>query len=136
MVKSIQISTRGRGLYEITDEIVDLVSSKKSIRTGLCTVFLRHTSASLLIQENADPSVRVDLDAWFERLVPEGDPIFTHTCEGPDDMPAHIKAALTSVSLGIPIFDGRLGLGQWQGVYVWEHRARAHTREVLVHISE
>jgi len=135
MVKSIQISTRGRGLYEITDEIVDLVSSKKSIRTGLCTVFLRHTSASLLIQENADPSVRVDLDAWFERLVPEGDPIFTHTCEGPDDMPAHIKAALTDVNLSIPVSQGEAMLGIWQGIFVVEHRTRPHERQVVLHFQ-
>jgi len=98
-------------------------------------VFVRHTSASLTIQENADPSARRDLEAWLNRLVPENDPHFTHTSEGPDDMPSHIKAALTSVSLTIPIVDGRLALGTWQGIYLWEHRARPHRRSIVCHIA-
>ena len=103
---------------------------------GLCTLFLRHTSASLLIQENADPSARRDLEAWLDRLVPEGDPLFTHTAEGADDMPAHVKAALTASSLSIPIVDGELALGTWQGIYLWEHRRRPHRREIVVHLTE
>jgi secondary thiamine-phosphate synthase enzyme len=106
------------------------------VREGLCTVFIRHTSASLIIQENADPSARRDLEAWIGRQIPEGDPHYTHTDEGPDDMPSHIRAAITATSLSIPIIDGKLGLGTWQGVYVWEHRRAAHTREVLVHIGD
>tara|TARA_Y100001933_G_scaffold204660_1_gene206990 strand:- start:188 stop:496 length:309 start_codon:yes stop_codon:yes gene_type:complete len=101
----------------------------------LCTVFIRHTSASLTIQENADPSARHDLEQWIERFVPEGDPAFTHTAEGPDDMPSHIRSALTAVSLSIPVMGGRLALGTWQGIYVWEHRRSAHTRRVVVHVG-
>lgn len=104
-------------------------------RSGLCTIFIRHTSASLLIQENADPSARHDLETWINRLVPENDPHFTHTDEGPDDMPSHIKAALTATSLSIPIIGGRLALGTWQGIYLWEHRRSPHTREVVVHVG-
>ena len=102
---------------------------------GLCTVFVRHTSASLTIQENADPSARADLEAFIDRLVPEHDPRFTHTAEGADDMPAHIKAALTSTSLGIPVVDRSPTLGAWQGVYLWEHRRAPHTRRVVVHVA-
>ena len=102
---------------------------------GLCTVFIRHTSASLTVQENADPSARHDLERWLDRLVPEGDPLYTHVSEGPDDMPAHIKAALTATSLSIPVLDGRLALGTWQGIYVWEHRARRHVRRLAVHVA-
>lgn len=102
---------------------------------GLCTLFIRHTSASLLIQENADPSARDDLQSWLNRLVPENDPLYTHTCEGPDDMPAHIKAALTATSLSIPIIDGRLALGTWQGIYLWEHRHYRGQRQCVVHIG-
>lgn len=109
---------------------------ESGVREGLCTVFLQHTSASLTIQENADPSARNDLEAWLNRLVPERDPLYTHTVEGPDDMPSHIKAALTDVSLSVPIVEGELGLGTWQGIYVWEHRRRSGARSVLVHVGE
>jgi len=126
------ISTRGRGLYEFTGEVAAWIS-RNHFRDGLLTLHLRHTSASLLIQENADPDVRRDLDAFFERLVPDGDPLFVHTAEGDDDMPAHIRTALTAVNLGIPIRDGRLTLGTWQGIYVWEHRRSSHFRKVAAH---
>jgi secondary thiamine-phosphate synthase enzyme len=132
MVKGFTIRTRGQGLYEVTDEVGSLVRAS-GIAEGLCTVFIRHTSASLTIQENADPSARADLEAWLNRLVPERDSLFTHTAEGPDDMPSHIKSILTAVSLSIPILNGALVLGTWQGIYVWEHRRHGHTREVVVH---
>lgn len=106
-----------------------------NLHEGLCTLFVRHTSASLIIQENADPSARQDLERWLQRLVPEGDPLYEHTAEGPDDMPAHIRAVLTQTSLSIPMLDGALGLGTWQGVYLWEHRRQPHEREVLVHVG-
>lgn len=134
MNDTLTISTAGKGLYEVTDQIAAVVAGA-TVEDGLCTVFIRHTSASLTIQENADPSARRDLTAWIERLVPEGDPLFTHTSEGPDDMPSHIKAALTSTSLAIPIVGGRLALGTWQGVYVWEHRRQSHQRRLVVHVS-
>jgi secondary thiamine-phosphate synthase enzyme len=104
-------------------------------RDGLCTLFVQHTSASLLIQENADPSARRDLEAWLARLVPEDDPLYTHVLEGPDDMPAHVKSALTASSLSIPVSNGRLVLGTWQGIYLWEHRDRPGERTVVVHVS-
>jgi secondary thiamine-phosphate synthase enzyme len=126
------VSTRGRGLYEFTDEVLAWIG-KNQLRSGLVTLHLRHTSASLLIQENADPDVRRDLDAFFERLVPDGDPIFVHTAEGDDDMPAHVRTALTAVNLSIPLRDGRLALGTWQGIYVWEHRSSPHSRRIAVH---
>ena len=134
MVGEFQIGTRGKGLSDITGDIEHFVL-ESGVSDGLCTVFIRHTSASLTIQENADPSVKRDLEQWLSRLVPEDDPLYTHTSEGPDDMPAHIKGALTSTSIGIPIIDSRLALGTWQGVYLWEHRARAHTRRIAVHIG-
>ena len=105
------------------------------IDEGLCTVFVRHTSASLVIQENADPTAKQDLERWLNRLVPEGDPFYRHDAEGPDDMPAHIKAALTATSLSIPIVQGKLGLGTWQGIYLWEHRRRGSRRELVLHIA-
>src|SRR5581483_7801665 len=123
------IATRGRGLYEFTDRVAAWISENK-FHNGLVTLHLRHTSASLLIQENADPTVRRDLDAFFERLVPDGDALFEHTAEGEDDMPAHVRAALTAVNLSIPLRDGRLALGTWQGIYVWEHRRSSHRRLV------
>jgi len=126
------LSTRGRGLYEFTDDVLAWIS-RNQFRNGLLTLHLRHTSASLLIQENADPDVRRDLDAFFERLVPDGDPIFIHTAEGDDDMPAHIRTALTTVNLSVPLHDGRLALGTWQGIYLWEHRCSAHARKVAAH---
>ena len=134
MIKVLHIETRGQGLHEITDEIIRLVVSTK-VREGLCTVFIQHTSASLTIQENADASARRDLETWLNRLVPEDDPLYTHTTEGADDMPSHIKAILTSTSLSIPVLDGRLVLGTWQGIYLWEHRKRPHQRTVIVHMA-
>ncbi|MCP5517458.1 MAG: YjbQ family protein [Verrucomicrobiales bacterium] len=130
---SLTVATRGRGLYEITDDIQHLVRGTRW-GEGLATLHLRHTSASLLIQENADPDVRRDLDAFFARLCPDGDSLFIHTCEGDDDMPAHVRTALTAVNLAIPIAHGRLALGTWQGIYVWEHRRRPHRREITVHL--
>lgn len=134
MVERLQIRTRGQGLYEVTDQVASIVY-KSEIQAGLCTVFIRHTSASLTIQENADPSARTDLESWLNRLVPENDSLYTHTSEGADDMPAHIKAILTDVSLSIPVVEGSLALGTWQGIYVWEHRRSPHTREVVVHVG-
>ena len=132
MTEEITAQTPGRGLHEITDR-VSAVVREAGVGEGLCTVFIRHTSASLLIQENADPSARSDLEAWLDRFVPDGTG-WDHTHEGPDDMPSHIKSAITATSLSIPIVGGRLGLGTWQGIYVWEHRRSAHTRRVLVHV--
>lgn len=131
---SLTIRSDGPGLTEFTP-IVSLFVRESGIKTGLLTLFVRHTSCSLLIQENADPDVRADLQEFFSRLVPEGMEWVVHAIEGPDDMPAHIKAALTQTSLSIPIMDGQLGLGAWQGIYLFEHRARSHDREVLLHIS-
>jgi len=134
MVRRIGIRTQGQGLYDLTDRVQTAVT-ESDVAEGLCTVFVQHTSASLIIQENADPSARRDLEAWLDRLVPEHDPIFTHTAEGADDMPSHIKAALTATTLSIPIVRGRLGLGTWQGIYLWEHRRRGSSRTCLVHVS-
>lgn len=134
MVRTFEVGTRGKGLYEISGE-VSRIADESGVRDGLCTVFIRHTSASLVIQENADPSVKQDLEAWLSRLVREDDELYTHTSEGPDDMPAHIKCALTNTSIGIPIENGRLALGTWQGIYVWEHRTRPHTRRITVHLG-
>ncbi|ASY69752.1 secondary thiamine-phosphate synthase enzyme YjbQ [Sinorhizobium fredii] len=134
----ITIATRGQGLYEFTGEAADFVRSC-AVSEGLLTVFVRHTSASLIIQENADPDVRRDLREFFRRLVPPAsDPSMgwiIHSEEGPDDMPAHIKAALTQVSLGVPVIDGRLALGTWQGIYLFEHRDRPHRREIVLHLG-
>lgn len=129
----IAIPTRGRGFTMFTNEAQAIVR-ESGIQTGLCTLHLQHTSASLLIQENADPTVRSDLDRFFARLVPDGDRIFEHTFEGDDDMPAHVRTALTAVNLSIPIRSGVLALGVWQGIYLWEHRTRPHNRRVIVHI--
>lgn len=134
MVNILSIRTRGQGLHEFTTQVAALVQNA-AIEQGLCTLFVQHTSASLLIQENADPSARHDLEQWLKRLVPEDDPFYTHTLEGPDDMPSHIKAALTATSLSIPILNGRLALGTWQGIYLWEHRRHGDTRRVAVHIA-
>jgi len=134
MVEMIEVQTPGKGLLEITDAVEAIVAAG-DVREGLCTIFVRHTSASLVIQENADPTARHDLERWLERLVPEGDALYTHTAEGPDDMPAHVKAALTATSISIPVADGRLGLGAWQGLYLWEHRRRGRRREILVHVA-
>jgi secondary thiamine-phosphate synthase enzyme len=126
------IATRGRGLYEFTRE-VERWLAQNQCRDGLLTVHVRHTSASLLIQENADPDVRRDLEAFFSRLVPDGDALFVHTSEGDDDMPAHIRTALTTVNLSLPVRTGRPALGTWQGIYLWEHRTRPHSRRVALH---
>lgn len=134
MVEELMVETRGKGLHEITDRVRDVVA-RSGVDDGLCTVFIRHTSASLTIQENADPSARRDLEDWIERFVPEGDPHFTHTAEGPDDMPSHIRAAITDVSLSIPVMGGRMALGTWQGIYVWEHRRVGHARRVVVQVG-
>ncbi len=134
MIKRISIQSRGLGLHEITGDVQAVVSAA-GCTEGLCTILIQHTSASLTIQENADPSARHDLERWLDRLVPEADPHYTHTHEGPDDMPAHIKAALTATSLAIPVLDGRLALGTWQGVYIWEHRRRGGTRRCVIHVA-
>ena len=134
MPERITIQTRGAGLHEITDR-VRAAARDSGVSEGLCTLMIQHTSASLTIQENADPSARRDLEAWLSRLVKENDPLYTHTAEGPDDMPAHIKAALTATTLSIPISGGDLALGTWQGVYVWEHRRRGGSRSCVVHIG-
>jgi secondary thiamine-phosphate synthase enzyme len=134
MVKHLAVSTKAQGLHEITAQVAGAVRDAK-VGEGLCTVFVRHTSASLLIQENADPTARSDLERWLNRLVPEGDSFYEHDTEGADDMPAHIKAALTATSLSIPVVQGKLGLGTWQGIYLWEHRHRGGQRELLVHVS-
>lgn len=135
MVRRLTFRISGQGLHEITREVAGVVRDS-GVQEGLCTVFLQHTSASLTIQENADPSAKQDLERWLNRLVPENDPLYTHTSEGPDDMPSHIKAALTAASLGVPILDGKLGLGTWQGIYIWEHRKHRGQRNVLVHAGE
>ena len=134
MVEQFSVDTPGQGLHDITSPVVSLVK-KAAIREGLCTVFLRHTSASLVIQENADPTAKRDLERWLNRLVPEGDPFYSHDAEGPDDMPSHLKAALTATSLSIPIAQGKLALGTWQGIYLWEHRRRGSRRELVVHLG-
>lgn len=130
---TLAISCRGRGLYEFTDRTVEWVRAS-GIRDGLLTLFCRHTSASLLVQENADPEVRRDLERFFSRLVPDGDPMFEHVLEGADDMPAHVRAALTQCQLSIPVSGGRLGLGTWQGIYLYEHRLEPHRREIVLHL--
>lgn len=134
MIRKLSIRTPGAGLHEITEEVSAVVAEAR-LEEGICHMFLQHTSASLLIQENADPTARRDLELWLNRLVPESDFVFTHTTEGFDDMPSHIKSALTSVSLAVPIVDGELSLGTWQGIFIWEHRTRPHTRTVIVHVA-
>jgi secondary thiamine-phosphate synthase enzyme len=126
------IATRRRGLVEFTEAVEQWIAENQ-FRDGLLTLHLRHTSASLLIQENADPDVRRDLDAFFARLVRDGDPLFIHTAEGEDDMPAHIRAALTTVNLSLPLHAGQLALGTWQGIYLWEHRTQPHRRQIVLH---
>jgi secondary thiamine-phosphate synthase enzyme len=128
----LKIETDGRGFYEFTDEVARELSRAK-LSNGLCTIQVRHTSASLLIQENADPDVRRDLEAFMARLVPDGDRLFIHTAEGPDDMPAHVRSALTCVNLSIPFQNARLSLGTWQGIYLWEHRRHPHRRTINLH---
>lgn len=133
LIEELGVSTKGRGFYEISGEVAALVT-RSGISTGLATIHVQHTSASLLIQENADPEVRSDLERIFARLVPDGDPIFWHTCEGEDDMPAHVRTALTCVNMSVPVCDGRMTLGTWQGIFLWEHRYHAHRRRVSVHV--
>jgi secondary thiamine-phosphate synthase enzyme len=126
------LTTRGRGLYDFTCQVEQWILQNK-FNDGLLTLHLRHTSASLLIQENADPDVQRDLEAFFQRLVRDGDALFAHTAEGDDDMPAHIRTALTAVNLSLPVRSGRLTLGTWQGIYLWEHRTRGHVRHIALH---
>ncbi|MBT8080863.1 MAG: secondary thiamine-phosphate synthase enzyme YjbQ [Gammaproteobacteria bacterium] len=130
----ICIDTTGRGTYDISRDVQAAVR-ESGIGVGICHVFVRHTSASLMLCENADPSVRRDLETFMQRQVPDGDPMFTHTAEGPDDMPAHVRSVLTQSDLNIPIRDGRCALGTWQGVYLWEHRTAPHARRVLVTVQ-
>jgi len=134
LIRSIEVVTRGRGLHEITDRLRAVVE-EAGVAEGLFTVMIQHTSASLVIQENADPSARRDLEAWLDRLVPEDDPLYTHRAEGPDDMPSHVKGILTTTTLSIPITEGRLALGTWQGVFLWEHRRRGRARTCVIHIG-
>src|SRR5438067_5509242 len=127
----LTVATTGRGTYDITREVAAIVGAS-SARNGLATVFIHHTSASLIICENADPSVRRDLEAFAAKLVPDGDPMFTHDAEGDDDMPAHVRSVLTQTSIGVPIIGGKLALGTWQGLYLWEHRTSPHKRQLTV----
>lgn len=129
----LQVDTPARGLVDITRPVRDWIAGTP-IRDGLLTLFIRHTSASLLIQENADPEVRTDLERFLARLVPDGDALFEHTAEGPDDMPAHVRTALTQTHLAVPVLDGALALGTWQGIYAYEHRRRGHRREIVLHL--
>ena len=128
------IAVRGQGLYEITSNVAEILATS-GISDGLATVFIRHTSASLVIQENADPAVLADLQSWLDKAVPEGDALYTHTAEGPDDMPAHVKGAITATHLAIPVMDGALALGTWQGIFLWEHRHHRTEREIIVNVS-
>jgi secondary thiamine-phosphate synthase enzyme len=134
MVKRLTVHISGQGLHEFTSQVVAAVA-EANVQEGLCTLFIQHTSASLTIQENADPLARRDLENWLNRLVPEEDSLFTHKDEGPDDMPSHIKAALTSTSLSIPIMNGKLALGRWQGIFLWEHRRKKNERHVVMHVA-
>ncbi len=129
----LSVATRGRGIIEITPQVEEIVRTSK-IRAGIATVFIRHTSASLIIFENADPTARADLEEYFDRLVPESTPWFQHTLEGADDMPSHIRMTLTRTSEVVPIHDGKLALGTWQGIYVFEHRRQPHTRQIAVSV--
>ncbi|MCW8829815.1 MAG: secondary thiamine-phosphate synthase enzyme YjbQ [Gammaproteobacteria bacterium] len=128
------VTTRRQGLHEVTSDVAALIAGAGQ-EEGLCTLFVQHTSASLIIQENADPSARGDLENWLNRLVMENDPLYTHTQEGADDMPSHIKNVLTATSLSIPVQHGRLALGTWQGIYLWEHRRSSHHRRLIVHLG-
>jgi secondary thiamine-phosphate synthase enzyme len=131
--RTVSVQTRGRGLYDLTAEVARVVA-ESAVTTGLCTVFLKHTSASLVIQENADPAVLRDLERWFERLAPEA-PGYEHDTEGPDDMPSHLRSAVTRSSESIPVIGAALALGTWQALYVWEHRTSGHRREAVVHVA-
>ena len=130
----LTVATRGKGFYECTSEVTRWVASLSPHGAGLLTIFIQHTSASLLIQENADPDVVYDLERFFSRIAPEDNRLYRHTMEGPDDMPAHIRAALTQTQLSIPLVDGQLALGTWQGIYVFEHRASPHRRHIILHL--
>lgn len=130
----LQVSTDGRGTYDISRDVQQLVR-ESGVRSGICHVFIRHTSASLMLCENADPAVLRDMESFMKRTVPDGDPMFTHTAEGPDDMPAHVRSVLTQSDLNLPVADGRCALGTWQGVFLWEHRYAPHRRKVLVTIQ-
>ncbi len=132
--EEINITTEGRGTYDLSQQVQQVVKSS-GINTGLCHVFIRHTSASLIICENADPAVMRDLETFMARQVPDGDPMFTHTAEGPDDMPAHVRSILTQTDLNVPVTDGRCALGTWQGIYLWEHRLAPHSRKVMLTVS-
>lgn len=127
------LATRGRGTYELTDQVQRVVR-ESGVREGLCNVFVHHTSASLIVCENADASVRSDLERFFARLAPDGDPIFRHTLEGPDDMPAHVRSILTQASVCLPVSSGRCDLGTWQGIFLWEHRVEPHRRRVTISV--
>ncbi|MDG2277895.1 MAG: secondary thiamine-phosphate synthase enzyme YjbQ [Pseudomonadales bacterium] len=133
MNQIINLSVGSQGLYDFTHKVQNVIADSLVIE-GLVTLFVRHTSASLLLQENADPAAQRDLEAWLNRLVPENDPLYTHTQEGPDDMPAHIKSALTATSLSIPVMDGKMVLGTWQGIFLWEHRHHRGDREIVVSV--
>lgn len=134
MIRTLTIQPPAPGLHDVTPQVAAAVA-EAGLEEGLATLFLQHTSASLVIQENADPSARRDLERWLARLAPEDDPLYTHTVEGPDDMPSHIRAALTATSLAIPIVEGKLALGTWQGIFLWEHRRARHVRKLVVHVG-
>jgi len=131
---SLGVATRGRGTHDVTEEVAAVVAAS-GVSDGLACVFVAHTSASLIVCENADPTVRRDLEAWLARAVPDGDPLFRHTAEGPDDMPAHVRSTLTATSLTLPVVDGRLALGTWQGIYLYEHRSAPHRRRLRVTVQ-
>ena len=133
LVTEFVVVTRGRGIYDLTDDTIDWVR-RSGVTRGLLTLHVMHTSASLLVQEHADPEVRRDLERFFSRLVPDGDPLFRHASEGPDDMPAHVRSALTATSLSLPVLDGAPALGTWQGIYLWEHRTAGHRRRITAHL--
>lgn len=134
MIHELHVTVPTQGLHSITEQVGAIVV-ESTVISGLCTLFIQHTSASLLVQENYDPSAQRDLEHWLNRLVPENDPLYSHTLEGPDDMPAHIKAALTASSIAIPIISNQLALGSWQGIYLWEHRRQSSQRKILIHIG-
>ena len=132
--QELTVATQGRGTYDLSADVQDVVTAS-GIKSGMCHVFIRHTSASLMLCENADPSVRVDLETFISRQVPDGDPMFTHTAEGPDDMPAHVRSILTQSDLNLPVSAGQCALGTWQGIYLWEHRLAPHTRRIVVTVQ-
>ena len=132
--EELVVATQGRGTYDLSARVQDVVAAS-GIKMGMCHVFIRHTSASLMLCENADPSVRVDLETFMSKQVPDGDPMFTHTAEGPDDMPAHVRSILTQSDLNLPVSAGQCALGTWQGIYLWEHRHAPHTRHVVVTVQ-